>query len=344
MEPNRSTDSRFDHLFKNLNDAVVEFVLVDGEPKILGINDAFCEVFGYDRESVNGESLNKLIVPPSKLEEAYQLDQRTGIGKSNAAVVERMTNEGKRTFLYRGVPYKDRYGFAIYSDITDEMQQKRHLDVLHRVLRHNLRNELTIIGGMADLICDQTDENKTREAATKIKDAASRLSNLSDEAQTIRQVLGEVASVRSIRLLPLAESVIEDCEDRFESAEITTDVSTGITVSANEKIKIALQSILDNAIRHNDSSDPQVHLSATICDSDTVEVTVVDNGPGIPKTQQQIITEDAEITSLKHGSGLGLWLSKWIVEACDGRIEIETPEGGGSTVSFYLNAADATSH
>ncbi len=336
MHSNQNTHSGFKHLFDNLNDPVVKFELSDGEPKVLETNDAFCELFGYESASIIGEPLNKLIVPPSKRAEAQQFDQRTGTGQSNAAVVERMTDEGKRMFLYRGVPYKDCYGFAIYSDITDEMQQERHLDVLHRVLRHNLRNDLTIVMGMADQIIDQTDEPDTRQAATKIKDAASKLSQLSEEAKTIQQVLGEVASVRPIELQPLAGSVIEDCENRFESAEITADIPGEITVNATDKLQIVLRSLLDNAIRHNDSSDPQAHISATIHDSDTIEIEVVDNGPGIPRTEQNIITENAEITSLSHGSGLGLWLVKWIVEGYGGWLEIETPESGGSIVRLYL--------
>lgn len=340
MESNQHSDGDFKHLFENLNDAVVKFELVDGEPQVLETNDAFCEAFGYESKSIIGEPLNELIVPPGKLTEAEQFDLRTDTGQANAAVVERMTDEGKRTFVYRGVPYKDRYGFAIYSDITDEMQKQRHLDVLHRVLRHNLRNELTVIMGMADQIVDETAKPETRETATKIKDTASKLSQLSDEAKTIQEVLGKVVSVRPIELKPLIASVIKDCEVRFESADITVDISTELPVSANEKLQIVLRSLLDNAIRHNNSPDPQVHLSVTSYDSDTIEVTVVDNGPGIPQTEQQIITEDAEITSLDHGSGLGLWLVKWIIEGYGGRLDIETPETGGSIVRLYLNTAD----
>lgn len=340
MDSNQRSSEEFKQLFNNLNDAVVKFELVNGEPQVLETNEAFCEAFGYESASVIGEPLNGLIVPPSKRAEAQQFDRRTHTGQSNAAVVERMTDEGKRTFVYRGVPYKDRYGFAIYSDITDEMQQQRHLDVLHRVLRHNLRNELTVMIGMADQILDKTNEPETREAASKIKDAASKLSQLSDEANTIQQVLGEVASVRPIKLSSLADSVIKDCEERFESADITVDISAELTVSANEKLQIVLRSLLDNAIRHNNSPNPQAHLSAATHDSDTIEVAVVDNGPGIPQTEQRIITEKAEITQLDHGSGLGLWLVKWIVDGYGGWLDIETPESGGSIVRLYLNTAD----
>jgi len=304
----------FRYLFEELEDAVVKFELVDSEPVLVDANDALSEVFGYESDSVVGEPLNELIVPEAKHEEAKQLDQRTGDGESNAALVERMTDEGERTFVYRSVPYKERYGFAIYSDITVELQRERHLDVLHRVLRHNLRNDLTVILGMATNIIETTDEERTREAAAKINQSASDLSQLSDEANTIQKVLAETAMIHPIELQSPVGDVIADCDTGFETAAITVEIQPELTVEANQKLQIVLRSLLDNAIRYNDSPEPQVTIAASAVDPTTVEIDVVDNGPGIPKSEQRIITDDEQITPLSHGSGLGLWLVKWIVE------------------------------
>jgi len=326
----------FRHLFEELEDAVVKFELVDGEPIIVHPNSAFVDVFGYDSETVVGEPLNEMIVPQTRREEAAQFDQRTQDGESNAAIVRRMTDEGERKFVYRGVPYKDRYGFAIYSDITDELQRERHLEVLHRVLRHNLRNDLTVVLGMATNIIETTDEEQTRQAAQKIKQKASDLSQLSDEANTIEKVLGETVAVGPVELKPLVDDVVANCNARFESAGITTSVPAELSVSANDKLQIVVRSLLDNAIRHNDSLEPRATISARTRDS-TVELEVIDNGPGIPEAEQRLVLEDREITPLNHGSGLGLWLVKWIVDAYGGSLDIETPETGGSIVQIRLN-------
>ena len=345
----------FRHLFEALTDPVVKFELVDsdersssgsrtkpddGEPVILDANDAFTDVFGYDGETAIGEPLNELIVPPTKREEAKRFDQRTREGESNAAIVERLTEEGERKFVYRGVPYEDRFGFAIYSDITDELQRERHLDVLHRVLRHNLRNDLTIVLGMATRIIETTDEAETRAAAKQIKRTAGDLSQLSDEASTIQKALNEQASMRRVDLQPLVDDVVTDVDARFKTASITAEIPTGTVVNANDKLQIVLRSLLDNAIRHNDSPEPQATVTARRPDASTVELEVVDNGPGIPEAEQRIITGDGEITPLNHGSGLGLWLVKWIVDAYGGSLDIETPASGGTSVRLRLNHPD----
>jgi len=331
------TEGCFKYFFDELEDAAVKFELVDGEPIIIEANDAFTDVFADASTSVIGEPLNDLIVPPSKQQEAKQFDQRTKMGQPNAAIVERKTDRGNRKFLYRGVPYKDRYGFAIYADITDEMRRKRHLDVLHRVLRHNLRNDLSVVLGIATQIIEQTDEEQTRQAAKEIEQKASELAQLSEEAKTIRSVLGETASVKAINLNTICDDVVATCESRFETASITAEIPTGLAVSANEKLHIVLRSLLDNAIRHNDSAQPRATVSATELDSGTVEIEVTDNGPGIPAAEQRIITGDGQITPVNHGSGLGLWVVKWVIDSYGGTLDIETPTSGGSTVRIRLN-------
>ncbi|MFO7834308.1 MAG: ATP-binding protein [Halohasta sp.] len=339
QQPSNQLSSCFRHLFEELEDAVVKFELVDGEPMVREANDAFREVFGYDAGPVVGEPLNDLIVPATKHEEAKQFDERTRAGESNAAIVERMTDDGERKFVYRGVPYRDGYGFAIYSDITDELQRERHLDVLHRVLRHNLRNDLTVILGMATKIIEEADDPAIESTAAKIKRTAGDLSQLSDEAKTIEKALGETTDLQPIDLQPLAEEVATSCAARFETAAITTDVPTGLRVRANDKLRIVLRSLVDNAIRHNDAAEPRATVSASTGDDGTVRLAVRDNGPGIPVAEQRIIVDDAEITPLNHGSGLGLWLVKWIVDSYGGTVGIDTLADGGTVVELQLNRA-----
>jgi len=338
--PQPESDGGFKYLFDQLSDPVVKFRLDDGQPIIVEANDAFVDVFGTAVESVHGEPLNALIVPSDRQHEAAAFDQRTGVGEANAAVVERTTGDGTRTFAYRGVPYTDNYGFAIYTDITDELHQQQHLDVLHRVLRHNLRNELTVVLGHIEAVLDGVADPEIQSAASTVKRAASRLTQLSEEAKTIETVLGESTTLRPVELSPVVSDVVSECAGRFDEASISVDLPPAIGVRADEKLRIVLQSLLDNAIRHNDADHPRANVHVVVPDSSTVEIAVVDNGPGIPKIEQQIITDDTDITPLNHGNGLGLWLVKWIVESYGGTLDIETPSDGGSIVRLELHRDD----
>lgn len=341
VDPEGMTDEqRFRELFDQLEDAVVEFKLVDHEPHILEVNQAFVEVFGYNKREATGEPLNELIVPADREEEAERFDHRTASGKSNAAVVQRTTVDGPRQFMYRGVPCEADRGFAIYTDVTEEIQRKQHLGVLQRVLRHNLRNDLNIVLGMADEIGEAAESEAVREAAETIRRTANGLAQLSEEAELLRRVFEEPQELEAIELTSVVTSVVETYRGRHGDAEIRTDLPERVVVAANERLETVLGNLVDNAVRHNTAETPRVVVGLDLLDERTAELRVVDNGPGIPQAEQEIILGDEDITPLTHGSGLGLWLVKWITETYDSELSIETPETGGTTIRIRLQRVD----
>ena len=118
--------TQFGQLLHQIDDAVVKFEIEDGEPIIVDANHAFRDLFSPDMKRVIGLPLNDLIVPADHEAEAEQFDERTAAGKSNVAFVERAAG-GEKTFLYRGIPYGDTQGFAIYTDVTDKVDDHEEL-------------------------------------------------------------------------------------------------------------------------------------------------------------------------------------------------------------------------
>ena len=336
---NTEPTNRFEMLFEQLTDPVVEFEQDDGEPIIVNANAAFYDTFA-PVESIVGLPLNELIVPADRRDEAATFDQRTASGMTNRAVIERSTAEGRRKFLYRGVPVGDDRGFAIYSDVTEKLNQERHLNVLQRVLRHNLRNEVNVITGEVERALDTVENKQTQDALEGIQETAHGLSKLCTEAQTIRKVLTESPTLVPTELKPVVDTVSKHCLQRFTQASISVDCPADLTVQADSRLQIVVDSLVDNAVRHNTASLPKVTVSASVVANDDVELSVVDNGPGIPETEQRVLTDDEQISPLSHSSGLGLWLVKWLTESYGGSFTINTPDNGGSDVRLRLTRAD----
>lgn len=337
----RNTDDRFKQFFHQLSDAAVEFRLVDREPIIERANKAFCEKFGYEFESIVGNNLNDLIVPTGQEHAAKQFDSRTNRGKSNTAVVDRVTAAGYRTFAYRGVPIGDNRGFAIYTDITDQLQRERQLDVLQRVLRHNLRNDINVVLGMAEGIQEQSKVPHVCEKADKIKSKAEGLAQLSDESKIVDKVLRGQSSLFPVPLAPVINQSISTCQQRFESTNIKTHIHCNAVINADRRLKIVLDNLLDNAIRYDSSATPYVEITVRPVDDSLVLVEIADEGPGIPQAEVDIIIGEDDVTPLKHGSGLGLWLVKWVLESYGANLSINTTNSEGSIVSLYFNTAQS---
>ncbi|CCQ37937.1 sensor box histidine kinase [Natronomonas moolapensis 8.8.11] len=333
-------EGRFGHLFDALPDAVVDVEFVDAEPIVRRVNDAFEKTFGYDEADVIDTPLLEAIVPPEgslELERPNGTDSRQ---RHETLEVERLTAEGRRTFLFRGFSYRHEgaeRGFGIYTDVTGRLEQERRLRVLHRVLRHNLRNEMTAIIGYANILAEEAPMEEYRTQAERIYERAMNVSKLGEQVRRIQQALD--IDRQWVALDP--EPLVTDLAERFRSShpEATIRVSSDDSgeAVADELLKIAIENLIENAIEHHPGT-ATVDIELTAEDG-WIDITVADDGPGIPERERAVVSGAREITQLDHSVGLGLWLSRWIVSGVDGQLLFGDCECG-SEVTLRLRRAD----
>ena len=333
---------RYGHLIEHIQDAVVEFELADGEPIVVGVNRAFAETFGYEAADARGEALNDLIVPVWLRDEAHALDERTAAGEVNYQRVKRETTDGLREFLYRAIPYGDdragEGGFAVYTDLSGFVQNERRARVMNRVLRHNLRNKANVIVAHTARLLDAFDEQSAErtDAVATVERAANALQQLTEEAGEIHRVLNAAEVTKTVDCVPMVRRVVETHRRESPEAVIETDLLTSMSVRANGHLDVALDSLVDNAIRHNPSETPHVCVRVVPEGEGWATVHVADDGPPIPAAERDVVTGDAEITPTRHGSGLGLWLVKWTVETFGGELSFGESDLGGNDVRVRL--------
>ncbi|NIB99336.1 ATP-binding protein [Halobacterium sp. R2-5] len=333
--------ARFRYLFENVQDAIVEFELRDEEPFVATVNDSFCELFGADRQEVLGESLNDLIVPSEYGSESSRFDQRTAAGKPNYAIVDRRTEDGLKTLLYRGIPYDGGDGgFALYTDLTDEIRQERELAVLNRVLRYNLSEEVDALLEHAERLADGVDDPALADDAAAVRERALALYRTSEEARDVERVLDADPALEPTDLGDVVDGALGDLQ-LAEYADVRVDVGDVPQVLSGGHLDRAVAALVDNAIRYADAQTPEVRITAERT-GETVALTVSDDGPGLPDDERRLLTGEVDVTPLDHGSGLGLWLVRWIVTAYDGAVSYTENDGGGSDVTLALAAARRT--
>ena len=323
--------TRFGKLFDRIDDAVVEVTLGGDRPVISAVNPAFEQVFGHEQDSVVGEVLNEIIVPEGEDGRAREFDRRVAGGRQSSAIVRRQTTDGIRDFLLRVVPGETDNAFGIYSDITEQRRYERHSRVVHRVLRHNLRNDLSVILGLAESLADADDPSVSEDAST-IAEHAERIASLREETRPLEEVLdgGRDIAPRSVgRLCSLAVGAVTDDE-----TTVAVEVPDDLTALTIPQLQRAIESLVENSLTHA-GEDPTVVVRGRETE-EAVCVEVVDDGPGIPADERGPVFEDHDITQLQHGSGVGLWLSRWTAEACGGQIEYERTDDGHTVVRFVL--------
>lgn len=319
-------EDRFGHLFTLIDDPVVEIELVDQVPIVRAVNPAFENVFGYDRDRIRDESLNDFIVPDDCADEATRFDRRTAANRPNTDLVTRITARGPQEFLYRGVPYErdgGQYGFAIYTDMSDQRRYERHIQVVHRLLRHDLRTDLQVIMGTATEVANRTADDETAELAETIMERAERLASVGEEARTVEQILLEEHDPGPIDVARLCRRVVDSLAHTYPDATIEVSTPGTQSVVGVPQLREALVAAADNAVTHGGDA---IEL-AVRQHGDSVAVEIVDDGPGIPESVHVPVFEDGAITQLQHGRGIGLWLVRWVTEICGGTLEYERRDG-----------------
>lgn len=325
-------------LFENLPDPVVDAEHVDGGPVVRAANDAFADVFGYERAAILGQPIDDVLASPAGEDAGSispeRINERVREGEVTGAKVRRETENGVRTFLFRGIPYAENgtvRAFGIYTDVTKIERRERHVNVLDRLLRHNLRNDLGIIIGRAENVLGRSDDDQIRAEATKLMEAARGLVELSDTAKRIRRIIESPDGERSaVPVGALFEDLVETANEEYPRACLDADsVADDLAVLATPHLRVAILELIENGVIHG-SSSPMVELRVEQFDSVSdqwVDLLVVDDGPGIPKPERAAVTGDQDITQLEHGSGLGLWLVRWAVESIGGDLGFERRDG-----------------
>lgn len=210
-------------------------------------------------------------------------------------------------------------------------------DVLNRVLRHNLRNTMNVIIGRSELARTRVrDEHEHHMEA--IERIGADLVETSRKARDLKEAIDAETDAESVPVTRLVEQSIGRVAADFPAVTFETDLGGEYRIDGSTLLFTALEHVLDNAARHNDAADPRVTV-AVRADADTVTVTVRDNGPGIPAAELAPLDASKE-RPLEHGSGLGLWIVRWILDLHGGDATFEAAADGGTVVT--LTAPRAT--
>lgn len=216
-------------------------------------------------------------------------------------------------------------------------RERRKLAVLNRVLRHNLRNEATVMLGHAENLLDELDaDSPLRPSAEKIHEKAGEVGGLADDTKQIMAAVERRSEpARPIEVGAALDRVAGRIREAYPAATVTVEAPEDLWIWADDGFEVGVEQLAENAVVHNDRESPTVRLEAAVDDrTGRVKTTVSDDGPGIPEHERSVVSGDAEITQLTHGSGLGLWVARQTADACDATLEFAEREDRGSSVSF----------
>jgi signal transduction histidine kinase len=244
-----------------------------------------------------------------------------------------------------------RQAVVVYHDVTEERAQRSELESFAGVVAHDLLGPLAVIDGWSEVLAAEVAGRGTLSE----EEAAPKLERVRAAAVVMRQLIDDLlessTSTDSARrhsrvdLESLVGAVAEQHREVSTGVSPTIEVGPLPPVHADRPmIRQVLDNLIGNAVKYVRPGEvPLVRISARQV-GELVEVTVDDDGVGIPPTQRDRVFEAfqrGDAVEGYAGHGIGLAVCKRIVERHGGRIQAHAPDGNrGARIVFTLPAAN----
>jgi PAS domain S-box-containing protein len=346
-------------------DAIIEqsadgVMILDGRWRITTFNRAMEQLTGWPREEAIGRPCAEVL--------AIQTAQGVNICLVDCPLQRRppevnpvvegwvTARDGRRRYVQsryavqRGPNGEFLGAIANVRDITHRKIEEETQNTFISVISHELKTPVSIIKGYAETLGREDaewDSTTLRDGLTVIGEEADRLARqIGDLLEVSRlHANGLRLELTEWPLPPLVAQVVERFAGQAGNAfsfELRFPDEAPIVYADYERTRAVLENLISNAIKY--SPEGGAIRIAGRPDGDHVIVSVADQGIGIaPEEQKQIFERfyrvDNRLRRETQGAGLGLFLSKAIVEAQGGRLWVDSQPGRGARFSFTLPLA-----
>ena len=360
----RAREAHLKSILETIPDAMI---VIDEQGSIQSFSVAAERLFGYKPDEVIGRNIKMLMPSPYREQhDGYLIrylttGERRIIGIGRVVVGER---KGGSTFpmelsVGEMKSSNQRFFTGFIRDLTERQQTEARLQELQTELVHISR--LTAMGEMAQALAHELNqplsaitnymsgsrrllEGRADEESTLIRDAMDKAAEQSMRAgQIIRRLRDFVARGESERRVESLSKLVEEAsalalvgakEHRIQ-VRFQFDPSADLVLADKVQIQQVVLNLMRNAIEAMENSERRDLTVSSQSQDDLVIVSVADTGSGISEEVAAHLFQPF-ITSKAQGMGVGLSISRTIIEAHGGQITAEPNPGGGTIFRFTL--------
>lgn len=328
-------------------------ILTDLQGRVTAWSRGAETLFGWTAKEALGAKLNELIVPDEQVDASNKLaTEALDLGVARADDVVRKAKDGRRVPVAATVTLvRDEDGspfgmVRILRDITRIKELDRMKSEFVQLVTHELRTPMTSVRGFAEALLEYGDKINAEEARRYLEiilREAKRLSRLvTDFLDASRLEAGSSAlEKKPVNVVELSKRVATTFEGHRAGVEFRVDAEAGLPLllADEDKLERVLINLCGNAVKYSPNGGV-ITIEAKRLDG-RLELSVADQGPGMgQETQarlfQKFYRANDAVAAKTHGTGLGLYIAKAIVEAHGGAIRVESRPGHGARMILQL--------
>ena len=355
------------HLRSILETVPDAMIVIDEAGLIRDFSHAAERLFGWTAQEVSGRNVSMLMPNPyrdahdSYLQRYYRTGERRIIGVGRVVVGERRDGSTFPMELAVGEMHiaEGRFFTGFVRDLTERQQTETRLQELQTELVHVSR--LTALGEMASALAHELNQplsaianylkgsrmllGRDEVPHERVADAVDRAANEALRAgEIIRRLRDFVSRGETERSLESLSKLIEEASAlalvgaKEHGIHVRFDFDPEVDLVLADKVQI--QQVVLNLIRNaidamTESPTRHLEVGVTAVGDNMAQIMVADTGPGIsPEVAEQLF--QPFVTTKRTGMGVGLSISRTIVEAHGGKIWVEGNAGGGAVFRFTI--------
>ncbi len=363
----RASEDRFRLMFEN---SPIGMVLCEMDGRLIQANEAFREIIGYSEEEVRDNELTYWDLTPLEYQdsEKAQIASLNLTGRYGPYEKEYMHKDGVRVpVLLSGVVITGADGrtriWSFVENITDRKEYERALrearDAAEEANRakseflasmsHEIRTPMNGVIGMAQLMCETELTAEQREYVETIFNSGEVLLKIINEILDFSKIEAGKVDIEPTEFT--LRTMIEKLADTMapqaygKGIELVSAIHPDVPIQVKSdevRIRQVLSNMLNNALKFTDTGEVVLRVKQTVREGNnaTLRFEVTDTGIGIPPERLECLFKpfsqvDGSITRRYGGTGLGLVISKQLVELMGGEIGVQSHENEGST--FWIN-------
>ena len=333
------------------------------------MNRGLLEYTGLSPEEPSASGWEKTIHPDdlNRITERWRESQRTGEPLDYEARLRRGSDGAYRWFLIRAVPVRDKHGKIVkWCGAATDIEDRKHAEQLQADLTHasrvstlgelvasishELAQPITVTTAHAKaslrwLQHDPPDLTEVRKGTERIMEAGTLASEIINRLRSLYKKAPPKRELVAINGVIDEMARMLGTEARRHGVSIDTDLKDDLPMTVADRVQLqqVLLNLMLNGIEAMKDTGGVLIVKSQLGEDGQIEISVNDTGPGLPLGKAGEIF-DAFFTTKPQGSGMGLAISKSIVESHGGRIWVNCDGGRGATFHFALPATPAESN
>lgn len=354
-----SQEEKHKNIIQNINLGLIE---VDNNDIIQFANQAFADMTGYTLKELIGKSPSKLLLDDDTKKILAEKQQKRLQGISDAFEITIKKKNGEvRNWIISGAPNINNNGeligsIGVHLDITEQKKLEKELEKASKTkdlflanMSHEIRTPLHILIGLLQLIDKEDVNSKVREYLLESKLSSQHLLSIVNDILDISKIeSGEMTlQLKPVDLVELIKSIKvifqPQAIEKNIKLNIFVDSKCSILLGDEIRIRQVLINFVSNAIKFTEIGEINIVLKI-LQDSinfQEIQFQIKDTGIGMTKEFSSkiydIYSQESENSNRKfQGTGLGMSISKKLIDLMHGNLSIISEKGIGTVIDFRI--------